>query len=249
MIKRLDIGNFGCFSNFRWTTALREGTTIHNCKRFNILYGRNYSGKTTLSRIFRSFEVGCLPENFRMPHFTVTKEQDTLTHNDVDSHTLDIRVYNKDFVDENLSFLNDHADGEVKTFAIIGRQNKSIENQIDELDLKLGNVESRSGLRYELSEKAKDYNEKHDRAIKAEQALDERLRRYANDVIKPDPAFWNPNYNITAIKRDIETVQKKSFAILDEADILHNHNILKEKTLPDIDERITFQPALSSILD
>ena len=249
MINRLDIKNFGCFSNFRWITALREGNTIHDCKRLNILYGRNYSGKTTLSRIFRSFEVGCLPENFRTPDFTVTNGQDTLTQNDVHSHTLDIRVYNKDFVDENLSFLNDNADGEVKTFAIIGRQNKSIENQIDEKELALGNVESRTGLRYVLSEKNKDHTAKHEKAIKAEQALDERLRRYANDVIKPDPAFWNPSYNIAAIKRDIETVQRKSLAILDDADILHNQDILKERALPDIDERITFQPTLSSILD
>ena len=99
MIKRVDIKKFGCFSDFDWTNALREGQTIHDFKRLNIIYGRNYSGKTTLSRILRSYETGRLPENYDHPEFQVTTDNGSLTQADVQSHPLDIRVYNRDFVE------------------------------------------------------------------------------------------------------------------------------------------------------
>lgn len=59
MIEKLDIANFGSFTEFRWDTDVRESHgAVGRFKKLNILYGRNYSGKTTLSRIFRSFEIG-----------------------------------------------------------------------------------------------------------------------------------------------------------------------------------------------
>jgi wobble nucleotide-excising tRNase len=41
---------FGVFADFRWPADLPE------FKQFNLIYGWNYSGKTTLSRAFRCFE-------------------------------------------------------------------------------------------------------------------------------------------------------------------------------------------------
>ena len=249
MIKRIDIKQFGCFFDFVWTTALITGQTIHDCKRLNILYGRNYSGKTTLSRIIRSFEVRRLPENFKAPDFSLTTNAETLSQNDVHAHSVDIRVYNKDFVDENLSFLNDHAEGEVKTFAIIGRENREIEQHIEEKEIKLGSEEAKSGLRYELSEKQKDYTARNGKAYQAEQALDEKLRRHANDTIKPNRQFGYPAYNIIAIKTDIEVVEKSNLSVLEEVEVSRKKELLKEEALPDIEEKLSFQPAFSTILD
>ena len=248
MIKRVDIKKFGCFSDFDWTNALREGQTIHDFKRLNIIYGRNYSGKTTLSRILRSYETGRLPENYDHPEFQVTTDNGSLTQADVQSHPLDIRVYNRDFVDENLSFLKDHAEGEVKTFAIIGSENKEIEQQIEENEKKLGTVEAKSGSRYELAQKNSDYTKKNRRASQAEQALEEKLRRHANDVIKPDRTFGNPGYNIAAIKRDVDAIQKDEFSVLGDEDVLRRQELLKEQALPDIQETVAFNPAFSSVL-
>lgn len=50
-ILNFDEINFGSYKNFKWGNNLEEFKTI------NIFYGRNYSGKTTLSRIARSFEL------------------------------------------------------------------------------------------------------------------------------------------------------------------------------------------------
>ena len=249
MIKRINISHFGCFYDFDWATEVIKGQTVQDCKRLNILYGRNYSGKTTLSRIIRSFEVRHLPENFKTPDFSVTIDADTFSQDEVNGHAADIRVYNKDFVNENLSFLNDHAEGEVKTFAIIGRENKEIEQQIEEREIMLGSEEAKSGLKYELSEKKNDYTTKNRRAYQAEKALEEKLRRHANDIVKPNRLFGHPSYNITAIKKDIEVIEKANVSVLDEEEVNRKKELLKEEALPDIEEKLSFQPAFSTILD
>ena len=72
MIEKLDIANFGSFDGFRWDTDVREPHgAVGRFKKLNILYGRNYSGKTTLSRIFRSFEVGQTPARYDNPSFQI----------------------------------------------------------------------------------------------------------------------------------------------------------------------------------
>ena len=248
MISRIDIKEFGCFSDFEWSVALREGQTNHECKRLNILYGRNYSGKTTLSRVLRSFEVGHLPENFTNPKFCLTTDGGELSQANIQDHSLDIRVYNKDFVDENLSFLKDHTEGEVATFAILGSENKEIEQLIEEKETELGSAEVKPGLRYELAEKRKEFSNKNRKSKQADQALEEKLRRHANDVIKPNRVFGNPGYNIAAIKRDIVAVEKESFSILGEDEVQRRHDVLKEEALPDIEEDVSFRPVFSTIL-
>ena len=153
MIKRLDIPNFGSFSQFNWKASVKEKGSVSEFKRLNILFGRNYSGKTTLSRVFRSFEVGEPPDNYRNPDFEITTYNQTLTQQDIGSHPLNIRVYNTDFVNENLSFLTDSIEGEVKPFAIIGSENREIEEQIKVIENELGDEERKTGLKHELNQR------------------------------------------------------------------------------------------------
>jgi AAA15 family ATPase/GTPase len=55
------IKEYGVFHDFNWDSTIRDkGNNIGAFKKLNILYGHNYSGKTTLSRIFRTFEKGCM---------------------------------------------------------------------------------------------------------------------------------------------------------------------------------------------
>lgn len=62
MINQIDISNFGSFSDFTWRKSVKDrGNNVQSFKRLNVLYGRNYSGKTTLSRIFRALETKHLP--------------------------------------------------------------------------------------------------------------------------------------------------------------------------------------------
>ena len=56
--KILKVDNFAVFNNFKWDaeTTNADGNPLQ-FEKINIIYGRNYSGKTTLSRLFRSLET------------------------------------------------------------------------------------------------------------------------------------------------------------------------------------------------
>lgn len=248
MIKYLDIPNFGSFSQFNWKASVKEKQTVCEFKRLNILFGRNYSGKTTLSRVFRSFEVREFPDNYQNPDFKIaTYDKQTFTHQDIGSHSFDIRVYNTDFVNENLSFLTDSVEGEVKPFAIIGSENKDIEEQIREIEKELGDVEEKTGKKYELVQKDKEYQKEKQEAEEAEKALEDKLRRHANDEIKHNKTYGHANYNITTIKKDIETIQEESMTILEDLQVSEKQSLLREKPLPSIGIRISFDPSFKTL--
>lgn len=64
MIKKIDIQKFGLFSDYNWNSEVGSDPDKDVFKKVNIIYGRNYSGKTTLSRIFRCVENGKLHEDW-----------------------------------------------------------------------------------------------------------------------------------------------------------------------------------------
>ncbi|WP_204361784.1 AAA family ATPase [Escherichia coli] len=144
MFSQVDIGSFGSFTDLSWKNSLKDaGNNVQNFKRLNILYGRNYSGKTTLSRIFRALETGRIPHNYVDPNFTIRGDKGDVTQVGLAGHGYDVRVYNRDFVSDNLNFLVNQTDGEIKTFAIVGEKNKEIEDAITAIQTRLGSVESR----------------------------------------------------------------------------------------------------------
>ncbi len=57
MIKKILINKLGRFNNFNFNG-------VDDFKRFNVLYGWNYSGKTTLSRAFMVFDNKKIPEHY-----------------------------------------------------------------------------------------------------------------------------------------------------------------------------------------
>ncbi len=245
----MDMASFGSFSGFDWKTAVREGQTVSEFRRLNILFGRNYSGKTTLSRVFRSFEVGRLPENYKDPNFKIAFSSHTLTQEDISSHSFDVRVYNTDFVSENLSFLVDSTEGEIKPFAIIGSENKKIEERIREIEKELGDADQKTGKKYELTQAREEYSGKKQKAKNAEAILEEKLRRQANVEIKHNKTYGNANYNINSIKKDIQTVRRESITVLQDSQVSEKKDLLKEEPLPDINIRVSFNPAFKTLCE
>ncbi|MBN2478913.1 MAG: AAA family ATPase [Parachlamydiales bacterium] len=103
--KILKLKNFGIFHDFSWEINLPE------FKKFNLIYGWNRSGKTTISRIFTSCEKKILydKEKFKQyPEDGIFEISSTdgkkIKSADVSSNFLHIKVFNKDFIDDNLSF-------------------------------------------------------------------------------------------------------------------------------------------------
>ena len=105
MIKNiLKLEEFGIFYDFLW------GELPH-FKKFNLIYGWNRSGKTTVSRVFASCEKKCVYDIDKFKQYPENGEFELQTHDDttiknidVAGNNLPIKVFNQDFIDDNISF-------------------------------------------------------------------------------------------------------------------------------------------------
>lgn len=222
MFQRIDITNFGNYSNFVWKDEVRDypGNNIVEFKKLNIIYGRNYSGKTTLSRIFRSLEKRQLPSRFDNPSFTIkTTSSGNISQNSISTHDYDVRVYNRDFLDEHLSFLKDET-GHIKPFAILGGENTLIEASIKEIEDFLGDAELKTGLRYEYKKNKDRYQELKSKHDELKKELDQLIFDKANNNktgIKYNTQYNLPTYDIKKLNQDIREAKNLDVEILDES--------------------------------
>lgn len=200
MFKKIDIKKFGLYKEFRWLANLPE------MSRVNIIYGRNYSGKTTLSRIFDGISLGQLLKKYSDGEFTVYGDGFTVSETNMKDCPYAIRVYNSEYVKRNLGWLNDEEGGEIKPFALIGSDNVAAQLAIDKIDEELGSVEAKKGLLYAEDVATKEYKTKKDKYDETTAWLENQLRGKANNDIKRKNLYVKQgmNYNVNNIKGDID---------------------------------------------
>lgn len=106
----------GVLRDFTWPSDLPA------FGRFNLIYGWNGTGKTTLSRILRCLEKRTAPEG------EVTLELDGLDvrHDEFSTATVPVRVFNRDFIAENVF---PSKGGDLAPILVLGE--KSVEKQKD----------------------------------------------------------------------------------------------------------------------
>ncbi|MEK7550312.1 MAG: AAA family ATPase [Patescibacteria group bacterium] len=161
MIKKIvKIRNFPSFMDFK------PATDLSKFAKYNLIYGWNGSGKTCFSRILRSFELG---QNFfdiseRQSEFEFKLDDGTLISNNDLSVLKNIRVFNKDFIEDSI-----FCDSGPKPIFFLGKQSKKDKEKItqDEIDLVL--------LRKDLSSKEMRLN-------KAKENKDRTLSNKARDI-------------------------------------------------------------------
>lgn len=148
MITKINrLTNFGNYRQFQW-----GGTT--NFTKYNLIYGWNYSGKTTLSRLFQVLAKPTELTQWQGCQFEVELQGGAkLTHVNL-ANPLRIKVFNRDFIQSNfqqehkapavfivggntihlrnrITRLNEH---EAKTLSIKARLNESHQQLKKELD-------------------------------------------------------------------------------------------------------------------
>lgn len=104
-IKRIkSLNEFGIFQNYEWGELL-------DFKKFNLIYGWNRCGKTTLSRVFSSCEKKSLHNKDSFKQYPINGEFEITLSNgnhikskEIENVNFSIRVFNQDFIDENVSF-------------------------------------------------------------------------------------------------------------------------------------------------
>lgn len=242
MIKKIKlIGNLGIFKNFDWDKEVLDGSgkTI-DFKEINIFYGRNYSGKTTLSRIFRAMESGELSDKFERPSFTVSFSDSTqVTQNSLTIHGKQVRVFNEDFVRDNLRFIT-NPDDNIESFAILGDDNNKIEKEIEALQAELGSkMEGQeTGLYAQQASAKAAYRKAFQEHKIASDALEDQLKTKATDkavgIRYKSDRFGNQNYDIRNIKLDIGAIKAADYQPPTSEEMAQYEKLISEKTLPTI---------------
>jgi wobble nucleotide-excising tRNase len=251
-IKKIDtIKNMAVFQDFRWSSSLRDsGNNIAEFKKINILYGRNYSGKTTLSRIFRALETGSISDKYNSPEFQLSFDgASSVTQNSLGSHGQVVRVFNKDFVRDNLRFIVDD-EQTINSFAILGEDNAKLKDEIEKHEAELGSEEDKSGLLGELlgaEEKFMAAKRSHDgKSLDLEAKLREKANN-ASTGIKHNKSFGDANYNISKLKIDITTVSNDTYSPLADEQVSKLHDLLREDPKQKIPEPPSFNLQYSAI--
>lgn len=136
---------FGIFQNFTWNG-------LDNFKKKNLIYGWNYSGKTTLSKLFQNLEFKDNNKHFGGSEFDFTIEKDNttinLTHNDIVNFPYDVKVFNTNYIKRIFTFDVPNSDIQPISF-YLGDPSGELDKKIKKLDKKKGQLENIRDNRYQ----------------------------------------------------------------------------------------------------
>ncbi|WP_253197043.1 AAA family ATPase [Burkholderia cenocepacia] len=149
---------FGIFSDF-------NGTKIQQFGRYNLVYGWNGTGKSTLSNLFSCFELRSMVPRFSAGQFSVALEDgSTITETTLPSSQLNIHVFNQRFVHENIDW-----DKSVKSILLIAKE-------------KIDDLQKLEKLKGDLQSKNKAHAEKQSDIKKQREALEKFLTNAAKKM-------------------------------------------------------------------
>jgi len=113
----------GIFRNFRWPSDLP------NFGQYNVIYGWNGTGKTTLSRLFRDLEVRRTPP---IGETILRINGKDVPGEEFPQSDLNIRVFNRHFVDENVFPVEG---GDLPPILVLGAGNVEKQRMVQQLKL------------------------------------------------------------------------------------------------------------------
>lgn len=122
MIKHIGkIENFGIYKKYSRPVE----TNDFGIK--NLFYGWNYSGKTTLSRLFHQLERKSISPDFSGCKFVIETDSVTITENNISECQNIVRVFNSDFISENLNFTGER----FNPILLLGSESEVAQKNID----------------------------------------------------------------------------------------------------------------------
>lgn len=118
------LNKFGIFQSFQWKNELPD------FKKFNLIYGWNRSGKTTVSRCFSACEkkTTAYEQYPREGEFEISVvDSSTVKSNNLENCNLPIKVFNRDFIDDNIGFDPSNA---CNAIVYVGEENIESKNKL-----------------------------------------------------------------------------------------------------------------------
>lgn len=164
--------DYGVFRDFTWPQDLPE------FGRYNLIYGWNGTGKTTLSQLFRHLEKQQNPTKGKL---SVTIGDTDYSEEQFEMCSIPVRVFNRDFIAQAVFTTN----GELAPIFVIGERNVEKQKEVDR-------------LKSQLDDKKDKLDKARAKLKKAKEDLDkfciERAREIKN-VLSSSPANRYNNYN------------------------------------------------------
>ena len=111
----------GIFRDFRWPSDL------HDFGRYNVIYGWNGTGKTTLSRLFRDLEIARAPT---MGEAVLRINGNNVPGESFPQSTLHIRVFNRDFIEDNVFPVGG---GDMPPILVLGAESVEKQRKVERL--------------------------------------------------------------------------------------------------------------------
>ncbi len=219
MILRINrLRQFGIFTDY-------NGSGIQQFGRYNLIYGWNGTGKSTLSNVFSCLENRSLIPRFAGAQFSIEQEGGaSLTEANLAASQLNIHVFNQRFVHENIDW-----DKSVKSILLIAKE-------------KIDDLQTLEEKRDELGEKQKARETKLTEIRTKTEALEKFLTSVAKKMktglqaIDTSDSYYL-NYDRRKLSKFIESngesIAKKESVLSDEK-IIELTNAAKPDHLPSI---------------
>lgn len=194
MLKSIEkIKRLGVYQNY----AKPAGTKDFAAK--NLIYGWNYSGKTTLSRLFAKLEGKMPHADFKDCEFTFNGGVDAITEKNLPECNLSVRVFNSDFVRSNLFFDS----GDCNAILLLGKESEEAQKQIDAISERITKCHKATKA---IVKKTDEYTA----------AIQEEKRRSAQNIrqrLRIDP------YTATHLGSDLLAISVLDSQLLPESDL------------------------------
>lgn len=194
MIKAIEINNFGSFKDFNWKKDVGNYITdvTANFSEINIIYGRNYSGKTTLSRIINCLDKQVVHPDYINSKFEIILEDSTSIKSDNLYNNLNVKVYNSDFMKEKLKWFYDKSYG-IEPFTILGEKNIDVQNKIENVEEIIEEIDKK------IIEKNSEFTSSEKNFKEIKENLESKLTEEARKIKENTKYFNRVNYNKTTL--------------------------------------------------
>jgi wobble nucleotide-excising tRNase len=210
------IKEMGVFSDFSWPSGLCH------FKAFNLIYGWNGSGKTTISRLLRYLEDNkFMPEDWQ-PEFKVKIGAGHVENTNPDLLSGSLCVFNVDFVEENIKW----GEGRTKKL-LIGKPTLELSDKLSAARSELGKNKEESAKETPLMKKAESARDNF---------LQKRASEIKNRLTTPNAQDKYRNYNKNSLHDAFLSLEGKdtsAYALEETAEQAFNAEI-QQRALPEL---------------
>lgn len=183
------LNKFGIFQSFQWKNE------IPAFKKFNLIYGWNRSGKTTVSRCFSACEkkTTAYEQYPQEGEFEISlADNSTVKSNNLENCNLPIKVFNRDFIDDNIGFDPSNA---CNAIVYVGEENIESKNKL-------------AALKDELTKLDADFRGAQKNKKIKEDVKTNFLQSLGREIAK---ILFDKTYNKAKAENCIKTVGAKNF--------------------------------------